>query len=462
MFLYRNIVAFPEPGLLIRDPSEFVLQSTNAALNPLEALGHEALARPDFYALMEQYRENMFDAIKPHKAWVDMTRALPKAFSGNNHLPMDPYSAGVEVAYDIYRDYPKPEWEIKVNDQLVEPEIITSRTFGTLKRFSCGDESALTILAFAPMSGHHATLIDNKVQTMCQQGFNVVVTDWEDPKTIPLEAGEFNLDTYIEYAIDFIGELLEMYGPNLHLDGVCQPGPAIIAALSVRAARGLPNPASLTLSGSPIDTRLNPTAVNDSLEGVPSGYFRDYLFHTVPEKYLGAGRKTIPGLLQNIAFKGPNLKRHVNDFRDYYLALIAGDSEAIKKHQKFRHQYESMTDLEEGYMRQTKQTVFLEHHLPKGVMKYTDPKTGEVITVDPNLITQMALATVEGTRDDITGAGQCHAAQDLLTATPTDKRLRLEIDRGHYGIFSGSAFQAKIAPQLAQFMRENSAEKLDT
>jgi poly(3-hydroxybutyrate) depolymerase len=62
--------------------------------------------------------------------------------------------------------------------------------------------------------------------------------------------------------------------------------------------------------------------------------------------------------------------------------------------------------------------------------------------------------TIEGEKDDITGAGQCRAAHDLCRGVPAAKRLHFQCPRvGHYGIFNGARFRREIAPRMAKFMR---------
>jgi poly(3-hydroxybutyrate) depolymerase len=66
----------------------------------------------------------------------------------------------------------------------------------------------------------------------------------------------------------------------------------------------------------------------------------------------------------------------------------------------------------------------------------------------------VALMTIEGEKDDITGLGQCRAAHDLCTGIPADRKVHFECPRvGHYGVFNGSRFRHEIAPRIAEFTR---------
>lgn len=73
--------------------------------------------------------------------------------------------------------------------------------------------------------------------------------------------------------------------------------------------------------------------------------------------------------------------------------------------------------------------------------------------VDPSKIRRVALMTVEGEHDDISGAGQTKAAHQLLTGLPDKLKAHwLQPSVGHYGVFNGSRFRAEIAPRIADFV----------
>ena len=58
--------------------------------------------------------------------------------------------------------------------------------------------------------------------------------------------------------------MLHFLGGNMHVVAVCQPSVPVMAAVSVMEAAHDPFvPLSMTLMGGPIDTRRNPTAVNN-------------------------------------------------------------------------------------------------------------------------------------------------------------------------------------------------------
>jgi poly(3-hydroxybutyrate) depolymerase len=91
--------------------------------------------------------------------------------------------------------------------------------------------------------------------------------------------------------------------------------------------------------------------------------------------------------------------------------------------------------------------VFVRHALPKGIMSHRDQ------SVDPSKIRRVALMTVEGEHDDISGVGQTEAAHRLLNNVPDNLKAHwLQPAVGHYGVFNGSRFRAEIAPRIADFV----------
>ena len=80
------------------------------------------------------------------------------------------------------------------------------------------------------------------------------------------------------------------------------------------------------------------------------------------------------------------------------------------------------------------------------------------IPIDPSKIKRVALMTVEGENDDISGLGQTEAAHALCVNIPQDRKYHwMQSDVGHYGVFNGSRFRAEIAPRIADFVLSNNA-----
>ncbi len=65
----------------------------------------------------------------------------------------------------------------------------------------------------------------------------------------------------------------------------------------------------MTLMAGPIDTRINPTTVNELATEHPIAWFEKNLITTVPRRYAGAHRRVYPGFMQVSAFLSMNLPR---------------------------------------------------------------------------------------------------------------------------------------------------------
>ena len=111
----------------------------------------------------------------------------------------------------------------------------------------------------APLSGHHATLLRDTVRALLAE-HDVWITDWVDARMVPLTAGPFHLDDYVDY----VREWITLLSPDVHVISVCQPTVPVLAAVSLMAAqrRGRSR-ATMTMMGGPIDARRSPTAVNN-------------------------------------------------------------------------------------------------------------------------------------------------------------------------------------------------------
>src|SRR5205823_13371508 len=144
------------------------------------------------------------------------------------------------------------------------------------------------------------------------------------------------------------------------------------------------------------------------------------------------------------------LGRHTEAHRQLWLHLVQGDGESAQKHREFYDEYLAVMDLAAEFYLQTVDTVFVRHALPKGEM------THRGIRIDPTKIRRVALFTVEGENDDISGVGQTEAAHRLCVNIPAERKAHwLQPSVGHYGVFNGSRFRAETAPRIADFILSN-------
>jgi poly(3-hydroxybutyrate) depolymerase len=68
-------------------------------------------------------------------------------------------------------------------------------------------------------------------------------------------------------------------------------------------------------------------------------------------------------------------------------------------------------------------------------------------------VKRVALMTVEGENDDISGLGQTEATHALCSSIPMPRRVHyVQKGVGHYGVFNGSRFRSEIVPRINDFM----------
>jgi poly(3-hydroxybutyrate) depolymerase len=330
----------------------------------------------------------------------------------------------------------------------VTEEVVYSTPFGSLLRFKKEDgPEQPRLLLVAPMSGHFATLLRGTVKTLLQD-HDVYITDWHNPRDIPLSEGRFGLDDYSAHLIDFLGHL----GPRPHMVAICQPSVSALVASAIMCEDNHPSrPATLTLMAGPIDTRIQPTKVNEFAKAKPIKWFEDNLINYVPIQCKGALRKVYPGFVQLTAFVSMNLERHVKQHLDLANHLIKGEKEKASVIKTFYDEYFAVMDLSAEFYIETVRDVFQEHLLPQGKMTFRGRP------VNPAAIKRMGLMTVEGEKDDICSIGQTLAAQELCTGVRAYRRVHhMQAGVGHYGVFSGKKWNNEIYPLLRDFIHVNS------
>jgi poly(3-hydroxybutyrate) depolymerase len=300
-----------------------------------------------------------------------------------------------------------------------------------------------SVLVVAPLSGHHATLLRDTVRTLLRD-HKVYITDWVDARMVPASDGAFTLDDYVATIERFIRHI---GADNLHVISVCQPTVPVLAAVSLMAARGEATPRSLVMMGGPIDTRENPTQVNNLAAQKPLSWFESNLVHNVPANYPGRGRRVYPGFLQHAGFMAMNPERHFMSHWDYYQDLVKGDLDDAASHRRFYDEYNAVLDMPAEYYLDTVRVVFQQHLLPRGLWDVAGER------VDPSQIKGTALLTIEGELDDISGQGQTRAAHTLCTGIAEQYRQHMTVEgAGHYGIFSGRRWRTQVYPQVREFI----------
>jgi len=322
----------------------------------------------------------------------------------------------------------------------VREEAVHVRPFGTLLHFKKDiDMAQPRVLLVAPLSGHFATLLRATVNTMLAD-HDVYITDWHNARDVALSEGGFGFDDFIQHLIDF----LETMGPGAHVVAVCQPCVAALVATAVMAqSQHAAQPRSITLMAGPIDTRVNPTQVNELATSKPISWFEQNLIAIVPMRFPGAFRRVYPGFVQLAAFMSMNIQRHIKAHKELYEHIRDGEIEKAKITKAFYDEYFAVLDLAAEFYLETVRLVFQEHALPLGKLRWDGER------VEPRAIRRTMLLTVEGERDDICAVGQTMAAHELCSGLrPYLRRHHMQAGVGHYGVFSGQKWTSQIYPIL--------------
>jgi len=385
------------------------------------------------------------DIMVPVRAWA----AMAVAAGGSSLLAENSATRNLTAAYELIAraglSHTRPAFgigSVTVGNSEVEvsEEAAAATPFGTLLHFKKHAGTAQPrVLMVAPLSGHFATLLRATVRTMLPE-HDVFITDWHNARDVPLTAGRFGVDEYVDHLIKFI----EVMGPGAHVLAVCQPCVAALAAAAAMAEAGNPaQPRSLTLMAGPIDTRVNSTRVNELAKTRSIEWFERNLIASVPLRHPGAFRRVYPGFVQLAAFMSMNIDRHVKAHRELYENLANGEAEKAAITKAFYDEYFAVLDLTAEFYLETVRLIFQEHALPRGRLDYRGRR------VDPAAIRRTMLFTVEGERDDICAVGQPVAAHDLCgNLRPYLKRHHMQAGVGHYGVFSGKRWENQIYPLL--------------
>jgi poly(3-hydroxybutyrate) depolymerase len=329
----------------------------------------------------------------------------------------------------------------------VAERVVDATPFARLLHFAKeGVVDQPRVLIVAALAGHFSTLLRPTAQALLPD-FDVYMTDWHNGRDIPADLGPFAFDDYVAHVMRFLRKL----GPGMHVVAVCQPGPATLAASALMAEDQDPaTPQTLTLMAGPIDGRVSPTAVNRVATRRPLSWFERTVITTVPLRYPGAGRRVYPGFVQLGAFMSLNPWRHFDRQMTLFADLLAGRDEAATVTKAFYDEYFAVLDIPAEFYLETVDIVFQRFLLARGELAWRGRR------VEPAAISRTALLTVEGERDDICGAGQTLAAHDLCRSIPASRRLHhVQPGVGHYGVFSGQAWEQQICPTVGSFIMAN-------
>jgi poly(3-hydroxybutyrate) depolymerase len=400
---------------------------------------------------------DMTESMRLTNQWLGATA---KAFWSSPAFGMtaNPFPATLaawgEVAERTYKRLSvRPDWGITSvvsdgKDHLVSIEPVHTKPFCRLIHFKVHRKAAdrPKVLLIAPMSGHYATLLRNTVNSLLPD-CDVYVTDWRNARNVPVSAGNFDIEDFTQYLIEFFRFL----GPKTQVMAVCQPVPLALAATAWLAEHEKESlPASLTLIGGPVDPDANPTDVTDFGNRVMMGQLEHSVIQSVGVNFAGVGRRVYPGSLQLTSFIMMNLDKHFSAFANQIVRVARGEASDFDRHNTFYDEYLAVMDMPAEFYLSTVERIFKGREIATNSFKL-DGKP-----VDIGKIKTVPVKIVEGGRDDISGPGQCAAALKLLTGLPESKKAHhIEPDAGHYGIFSGRAWHENIRPVVMDFIAKH-------
>jgi polyhydroxyalkanoate depolymerase len=390
----------------------------------------------------------------PARLGSRMTQKLFEAAPTAREHPLGRRLAAVNTVFTGARlTHTRPEFQrgepfLDADGHRAEETVVDETAFAALIRFHT--PSATTkpkVLLAAPLSGHFATMLAPTIRTMLLD-HDVYVTDWRNARDVPVDAGRFGLDEYVDHLLRF----QRVLGPDAHMMAVCQPCVPAVMATAILAQDDDPaQPRTLTLMAGPIDSRANPTRINRLAYRQSLARYRRFVT-VVPRRYAGGGRAVYPGFLQVGGFLSMNLGRHVASHREIYRSVTRGEHEASSRTQEFYAEYFAVLDMAAEFYLETIERIFQKDLLARGEM------THHGRLVEPGEIRRTALLTIEAERDDMCAVGQTAAAHSLFTGLGSEQhRSYVQPGVGHYGIFAGSRWSGEVYPVVRDFVHDFTA-----
>jgi len=360
--------------------------------------------------------------------------------------------ANVSLMEKLARDYVKPEFGLiftTINGHKVEvtEQVVEDKPFCKLIHFVRDTKrNDPKVLLIAPQSGHYATLLRPTVERLLPEA-EVYITDWVNAREVPIEAGDFNLDTYADYVVHFI----EMLGPDTNVLAICQSTvPSVMAVARIAEHKPEAQPATLTLMAGPLDPGAAPTDVTKLADKMHLPTYLTTFITKAPN-----GRKVYPGYVQLMSFIAMNPKSHFSSHRELYSHYVADDTHPdVNRIERFYAEYFAVADLTAEFYADTVKRVFMDKDLANGSMTYNGAR------VRPELIT-CPIIGIEGAMDDISAPGQTKNFLKKFSGS-RDITFYEQQHAGHYGVFAGGHWRGDIAPRVLGKIRDTAAAKGQT
>lgn len=356
----------------------------------------------------------------------------------------------LESTSRLLKHYPKQGFQyepvvIDGKEHPISETVVLEKPFCKLLRFRREGlpEDAPKLLCVAALSGHHATLARETYREFLAD-YDVYLTDWSDARDVPLSEGKFGYEEYVSYLIDFMTHI----GPNNHVFAICQAAvPALTAVSHMSREKDVCRPKTLTMMAGPIDIRVNPNAFTKQVLKTSAKFLEKVAIHKVPNRYAGVGRRVYPGTMQLGGFMSMNIKSHLEKHVQFFKDVVRGNVDDADKHRDFYDEYMAVLDMDADFYLETMDRIFLDQQLPKGTMQYLGK------TINCSDITDVAILTLEGEKDDMISLGQTEAALHLCDKLPKKlKKHYVQKGVGHYGIFNGSKYRKGVAPKIKDWI----------
>lgn len=325
--------------------------------------------------------------------------------------------------------------------------VVHATPFWTLTAFDRApinpDVDVPSVLVLPPYAGHCPTLVRDAIAAFLPD-HAVYVAGWSDARQVPLSAGAFGLGEAIEAVADMILDI----GGDVHVVAVTEAGVLGIAAAALLGGLRRP-PATLTLIGGPVDCRADYAGVAADATSRGLDWFMRAVIAPVPPPFEGVYREVFPGFFTLTGFLTRGFDRALNDPKELFLELIAGDGDSPDSRRDFFDEFLAVMDVPAEFMLQWIEAVLINRPFAAESSQADLPHA-------PPPLAGIPLMTVEAGADTFGGGGQTHAAH-RMTDTPTEGSRHTEEEAGRFALFSGARWRASVFPRVADFIASHAS-----
>ena len=162
---------------------------------------------------------------------------------------------------------------------------------------------------------------------------DVYITDWANARDVPLEAGRFGVDEYVDYIIRF----LEAIGPGAHILAVCQPCVQALAAVAIMSEDKQSGDAALDDADGGADryAREPDRRSTNSRSANRSPGSENSVIARVPGRYAGGGAGSIRASFSFQLHGDEHRPPPQGRTRNFYDHLAAGETAEAAEDQDF-------------------------------------------------------------------------------------------------------------------------------